>query len=71
MKTTKYVGTFKADNGHTYTLSVTGSGFLQAFFLLTADAIRTGQHYQLYSVEDDKGNVRLIDDILKVSSVFL
>lgn len=71
MKTTKYTGIFRADNGHTYTLSVSGFGFLQAFFLLTADAIRTGQHYQLHSIEDDKGNVRFIDDIMKVSSVFL
>lgn len=67
----KYTGTFIADNGHTYILTVQASGFLQAFFLLTADAIRAGEHYQLYHIKDEAGNVKIIDDILKFSSIFI
>lgn len=63
MKTTKYIGLFKSAEGHEYQLEVNCNGFLQAFFLLTADAIRTGQNYQLYSITDERNGVRKIDDI--------
>lgn len=65
MKTIKYKGLFKADNGHTYEIEVNCFGALQAFFLLTADAIRSGRHYQLHNITDEKGTIWVVDDILK------
>jgi len=66
MKTYKYIGIFKSFEGHTYDLTVNCNGFLEAFFLLTADAIRMGRHYQLYSITKDETNdMRMVDDILK------
>ena len=65
MKTYKYIGYFQNDDNHTYSLTVHCNGFLQAFFLLTADAIRSGKHYQLYKIEDEDGNGKLVDDIKK------
>ena len=56
MKQIKYIGLFKSIEGHEYTLSVYCFGFLQAFFLLTAEAIKTGKHYQLYNITDEKDN---------------
>ncbi len=65
MKTTKYTGLFK-NAGPEYSLEVDCFGFLQAFFLLTAEAIKTGKHYQLYSITDNEHNfIRYIDDINK------
>jgi len=71
MKKYKYFGIFKSDTGDTYQLQVRCNGFVQAFFLLTADAIRSGRHYQLNSITDENDNVRKIDDIIKVDSVIL
>jgi hypothetical protein len=65
MKSTKYIGTFRSNEGDVYTLSVVCFGFIQAFFLLTADALRLGRHYQLESIESDNGNKVYVDDILK------
>lgn len=65
MRTYKYIGFFKSAEGHTYELEVKCYGFLQAFFLLTADAIRSARHYQLNKIIDEKGNERMVDDILK------
>lgn len=73
MKTYKYTGTFKNSDGHIYTLTVECNGFIQAFFLLTADAIRTGKHYQLNTIQDDErgGSVVKVDNINKVSSLLM
>jgi len=69
MKTYKYSGLFKSADGHQYTLDVYCNGFIQAFFLLTADAIRSGKHFQLYSIIDEKEEIRYIRDILEVSDL--
>jgi hypothetical protein len=69
MKKTEYIGEFKSTLGHIYHLKVKCNGFLQAFFLLTADAIRSGRHYQLDTITDENYNVRKIDDILKCSEL--
>ena len=65
MKQYEYIGVFKSSDGHTYELSVYCNGFLQAFFLLTADAIRSARHYQLHSIKDENGNKRMVSDIIK------
>jgi predicted peroxiredoxin len=65
MKKTKYTGLFISVDNAFYELEVYCFGFLQAFFLLTADAIRKGKHYQLFTIADEKGSVRKVDDILK------
>jgi hypothetical protein len=64
MKQTKYSGLFKSGDNDTYELVVYCFGFLEAFFLLTADAIRTGKHYQLDTITDEKNNKRKVGDIL-------
>lgn len=69
MKQYKYTGLFCSKEGHVYCLDVSCIGFLQAFFLLTADAIRLGRHYQLETITDEKGNVRKIDDIIKCGAL--
>jgi hypothetical protein len=71
MKLTKYIGTFVASNGHTYTLEVNCNGFIQAFILLTADAIRSAKHYQLDNIVDENDNKRKIDDIKYLTKLFL
>lgn len=69
MRTTRYTGTFTSHEGHTFTLKVNCSGFLQAFFLLIAEVIRQGKHYQLKTIVDDDGHTRQVDDILKCSEL--
>lgn len=64
MKTTEYTGVFQSAEGHQYGLTVACNGFLQALFLLTADAIRSGRHYQLQSITDEEGQGRLVGDIM-------
>lgn len=64
MKQTKYTGVFKSAEGHIYELVVYCDCFLQAFFLLTADAINTGRHYQLSTITDDKNQKVSVDDIM-------
>ncbi len=70
MRKYKYIGLFKSWDNHSYELEVSCHSFLQALFLLTADAIREGKHYQLYSITDEKNKIVLIDDILKCSILF-
>jgi hypothetical protein len=65
MKNYKHTGIFKSAEGHTYQIEVRCASFLQAFFLLTADAIRSGRHYQLQSITDEKGIVVNVGDIVK------
>lgn len=69
MRTYKYIGFFKSSEGHTYELTVSCNGFIQAFFLLTADAIRSARHYQLNTITDEKGDVVEVGDICKVSGI--
>lgn len=69
MKRYKYIGLFKGSDGHTYQIEVNCNGFLQAFFLLTADAIRSARHYQLKTITDEKGNVKMVDDIIKCGAL--
>ena len=69
MKTKKYVGQFISAEGDNYTLEVNCFGFLQAFFLLTADAIRSGRHYQLHQITNEDGTIALVDDILKCGNL--
>lgn len=71
MKNYKYIGYFKNANGHQYQLEVYCNGFLQAFFLLTADAIRLGMHYQLDVIIDEKDNVQKVGDIVKCVEVLM
>jgi hypothetical protein len=72
MKKYKYIGTFKSAEGNNYQLTVFCNGFIEAFFLLTADAIRTGKHYQLYSIEDcSNSDCRYVCDILNVGELIL
>lgn len=65
----KYTGLFKSYEGDVYQLQVNCSGFLQAFFLLTADAIRAGKHYQLHSIMDEEYHEKMVDDIIKCGSI--
>lgn len=69
MRTHKYIGFFRNSEGHEYTLEVNCNGFIEAFFLLTADAIRSARHYQLETITDEKGNIVNVDDVLKVGSL--
>lgn len=69
MKTYKFTGFFRSQEGNEYALNVICMSFLEAFFLLTADAIRTGQHYQLHSIQKEDGSNRFVDDILKCGSL--
>ena len=69
MRTYKFKGFFRSQEGHQYELNVNCMSFIEAFFLLTADAIRTGQHYQLYSIQKEDGSIRLVADILKCGSL--
>ena len=65
MKKIKYIGFFHSKEGDTYQLDVYCNGFLQAFFLLTADAIKSGRYYQLQTIKSEKGEIRMVDDITK------
>lgn len=69
MKNYKFIGKFIAADGHTYTLDVVCGSAIEAFFLLTADAIRLARHYQLHSIQNEKGEIALIGDIMKVSNL--
>lgn len=69
MKQYKYTGSFKSAEGHVYQIEVNCNGFIQAFFLLTADAIRSARHYQLSKITDEKGDERVVDDIIKCGAL--
>ena len=70
MRTYKYKGLFISKEGNKYELDVNCNGFLQAFFLLTADAIRSGKHYQLNLISDENEHIVYISDILKCNELF-
>ena len=69
MKKYKYLVTFIADNGNTYTLSISCNGFIQAFILLTAKAIKKGYHYQLDTILDEKENKIKVSNISELSKI--
>lgn len=71
MKQYKYTGLFRSAEGHEYSLTTNCDSLFQAFFLLTAEAIKSGRHYQLKTITDEeRGVVTRIGDILKVSEIF-
>ena len=69
MKHNTYIGVFVSRDLHEYNLTVHCNSFIQAFILLTAEAISQGKHYQLATITDNKGNVRYVDDICKLSEL--
>jgi len=69
MRTYKYIGLFLSAEGHEYTITVNCNGTIQAFFLLTADAIRSARHYQLSTIIDEKGRSTRVDSILPISKL--
>lgn len=69
MRTHKYTGVFFSSEGNKHTITVNCNGTIQAFFLLTADAIRKGRVYQLSTITDEEGNVTKVDDILHVGKL--
>jgi hypothetical protein len=69
MKTDTYIGIFKND-GDFYELTAYCNSFLQAFFLLTAEAIKTGRHWQLDTIiKHDTGTTVKVDNIQKCSDL--
>ena len=71
MRQYKYTGLFKNAEGHSYELQVSCGGFLQAFFLLTAQAISSGKHYQLHTITlKEKNKVIFVADIVKCTELF-
>ena len=69
MRNYTFIGTFRNAEGHEYTLTVYCMTTFQAFFLLTADAIREGKHYQLKHITNEKGEIFWVDDVMKVSEL--
>lgn len=70
MRQYKYKGLFRSSEGDEFSLIIYSNGFINAFFLLTADAIRMGNHYQLHSItNEENGDLRYIDDIMKVGKL--
>lgn len=64
MKQTKFLGVFINYLGNRHEIVVYSSGVLKAFFLLTADAIRDGKGYQLYTITNtENGTTWKVDDI--------
>lgn len=69
MRNYKYIGTFISDTEDKYEITVRCNGFIQALILLTAEAIRSGRHYQLDEIVDEKGNSRTVDDISMIGDI--
>lgn len=63
MKLYKFKGLFRNDEGNEHELEVHCGSYSQAFFLLTADAIRAGKHYKLYSITNENDKTALVKDI--------
>jgi len=63
-----YIGLFKSLNND-YTLTVTCFNFTEAFFLLTAEAIKLGKHHQLYSITDEKNRVKLVSNLKRINEL--
>lgn len=69
MRKYKYTGLFRSSTGHEYELSVTCDNFMQALILLTADAIRSGRHYQLAHIESDTGERRRCYELARLENI--
>ena len=69
MRSYKYVGIFISSDNNTYELTFHCNGAIEAFILLTAEAIKSGKHYQLSTITDEKGNVFKIDNICKITAL--
>ncbi|NQY54626.1 MAG: hypothetical protein HRT42_13760 [Campylobacteraceae bacterium] len=69
MRTYKYIGLFTGADGNEHSITVNCNGTIQAFFLLTADAIRNAKHYQLNTITDEDSMVTKVDDILHVGKL--
>lgn len=69
MRNYKFSGLFVSAEGNKFELSTSCDSFIQAFFLLTAEAIRLGRHYQLHSIVKEDGRAVKVDDIMKVSGL--
>lgn len=69
MRKYKYTGIFKSADNHQFQLEVYCNGFIQALILLTADAIRMGNHYQLDTITNQEGDSRKVDDIGRVGEL--
>lgn len=64
MKPTRYLGVFLSNTGNRHEIVVNAFSKLQAFFLLTADAIRDGLHYQLDTITNtENGKTWKVDNI--------
>lgn len=64
MKQIKFLGVFINELGNRHEIVVYSFGVLPAFFLLTADAIRDGLHYQLNTITNtENGMTWKVDDI--------
>lgn len=68
MRTYKFIGVFISQDGHKYELEVNCNGYLQAFFLLTADAIRSARHYQLATITDENNQTFRVGDISQLGN---
>lgn len=70
MKEEKFIGIFiDAANVNKYELEVYCMSFFEAFFILTANAIKNGTHYQLHSITNEKGRVVDVGDIMKIKDI--
>lgn len=69
MRKYKYIGLFRSNEGHEYTVELYCNGTIQAFILLTAEGIKTGLHYQLFSIVDEEGNITLVKDICLIGEL--
>lgn len=69
MRRYKYTGIFIGDNDHRYEIEVHCNGYIQALILLTADAIRSGKHYQLTRIENEKGDSKNVADITLIGKL--
>ena len=70
MRQEKYKGTFISMEGHTYEIEESALSFFEAFFLLTASAIKSGRHYQLYSIQCEN-DLRIVSDIMECSKLLV
>ena len=70
MRTNTYIGLFRDVRGYEHTLTVNCNGGIQAFILLTADAIRGGRNYQLKTITCEHDGISWeVDDISNISKL--
>ena len=69
MKTYEYLGEFISDENDKYSLKVNCNGLIQAFILLTAEAIKLGKHYQLSAITTEAGRTFNVGNINKIGDL--